>query len=71
MFLMGPKARAWPFLKFLNTVGTITHLPLNSVIAENGHFQLSLDFKGKNVNLPAMFKNFRNGQALELYKDSF
>ena len=71
MLLMGPNGRAWPFLKFLNIAGTITQLPLKSAIAEKGHFQLSLDFKGKNVNFPTVFKNFINGHALELYKHSF
>jgi hypothetical protein len=71
MLLRGPNGRARPFLKFLNIAGTITQLPLKSAIAENGYFQLYLDFKGQNVNMPALFKNFRNGHALELYKDSF
>ena len=29
-------------------------------------FSAIADFKGQNVNLPAMFKNFKNGQALAL-----
>ena len=71
MFLMGPKARAWPFIKFLNSVGNITHLPLKSVIVENGRFQLSLDFKGKKVMVPTLFKNFKSRIALVLYENSF
>ena len=71
MFLMGPKARSERIVKFLNNVGTITLLPLKSVIAENGRFQLSLDFKGKNVIVPTLFKNFTIRHDLVLYKDSF